>query len=153
MGRDDRRRRAEQRGEQVVAIEAALVRGPWAARQDLLGVRVAPRSVTAAADLPRDDRRADRLLGPPVRGVEISIDQEAEERRQFNEEMPCEALQLVERSRIGEHVEHLVEEMPTRAVDAVRSDRPGRAAVADVEGMRQNRGDARGKPRPGMVAL
>lgn len=134
-------------------IEPALVRGPQDAREDLLSVRATSRAVAVTADLAGDDRRPDRLLGAPVRGVEIGIHQEAKERRQFHGEMAREALNLRDDARVAEHVEHLVQEMPARHIDAVRRDGAGGAAVAHIEGVLQDREDAGGKAGPWMITL
>ena len=67
MRGDDRRRRAQQRREDVGGIEASLIRGAQETRQDLLRVGASARSIAAAADFAGDDRRTQRLLGPPVK--------------------------------------------------------------------------------------
>ena len=81
MRRNDWLRRAQQCGEHVANIEAPLVRGAQNTREHLLRVGTASRSIAAATDFARNHRRPQRLLRPPVRGVEVGIDQEAEERR------------------------------------------------------------------------
>jgi hypothetical protein len=83
MRRDDGRRRAQKRGEYFGAVEPTLMRGAQDAGEHLLRVGPASGSIAAAAQLACDDGRPNRLFGAPVRGVEVWIDQEAEERRQF----------------------------------------------------------------------
>ena len=129
------------------------MRGPQDACEHLLGLRPSVRSVATTADLARDDRGPEGLLGAPVRGIEIGIDQEAEERREFDEEMPRKALDLVDRPRIRKHVEHLIEQMAARHVDAVRRDRAGGPTIAHLKRVLQNRGDPCGKPGAGVIVL
>ena len=57
----------------------------------------------------RDDRRPDGLLSKPVGGVEVWINQRAETRRQFDREVPREAVHLGQQSGMREHVQHVVE--------------------------------------------
>lgn len=129
------------------------MRGAQNARKDLLGVGTLARSIATAADLARDDRRTDRLLGTPVRGVEVGIHEEAEEGREFDHQMPGESLHVGNGARILKQVQDLIEEMPTRDVDAVRGHRPGGATVSDMQRVLQNPREPRGKPGPRMIAL
>lgn len=153
MRRDDGRRRVQQRGEDVGAIEAALLRGPQEAGQDLLRVGAVRRAIPATTHLPCDDGWAQGLLGAPVGGIEGGIHQEAEDRWEFDLEMPREALDVRDRAGVGEHVEQLLKEMPARHVHAVRRDRPRRAPVAHAKGVVQDPRNARGQPRARMIAL
>ena len=105
------------------------MRGAQDACQDLLCVGAAARSIAAAAHFARDDRRTQRLLGPPVGGVQVGIDEEAEEGQQFDLEMSGEALHVRNRARIREQVQHLVEEMAAGDVDAMGGHRAGGATV------------------------
>jgi hypothetical protein len=153
MRRDDRLWRAQQRGQYFGRIEFTLPSGAQDADQDLLRVGSPPRAIPAATDLPRDDRRAQRLFGAPVRGVEPSIDEETEDRGQFDGQMPGEALDVWDRAGIGEHVEQLREQMPARDVHAVGRDRAGDAAIAHSQRVMQDPRDARWQARPRMIAL
>ena len=77
-------------------------------------------------------------------GVEIGIHQETEDRWEFDEKMPREPPDVVERHRVGEQVKHLVEQLVARNVDTMRRDGPGGATVSHVDRVLQNRGDACG---------
>jgi hypothetical protein len=93
------------------------------------------------------------LFRAPVRGVEPGIDEETEDRGQFDDQMPGEALDVWDRAGIGEPVEQLREEMPARDVHAMGRDRASDAAIAHGERVMQNPRDARGQARPRMIAV
>lgn len=63
--------------EPVQRVVAALFQGHQQGNEDGLRCRAAPSAITLP-DLAVDDRRADGLLGPPVRGIDRRIDQEPE---------------------------------------------------------------------------
>ena len=144
MRRDDGRGRPKQRGDHVGGIQPSLLSGPNDAREHLLGVGPSARPIAPATDFARDDGGAQGLFGAPVGGVEVGIDQEAEDGGQFHRQMPGEAVHVCEGARIVEHVEELVEEMPPRDRHAMRRDRAGRATVAHSERVLQDARDAMG---------
>ena len=78
----------------------------------MLRVGTASRAVPSAADLGRNRCRAQRLLGAPVGGVHVGIDENAEEHGRFDLEMAREALHVRNRARIREQVQHLVQRCP-----------------------------------------
>ena len=83
-------RTALQRDEQCEGITVLLPRGAQHARHDLLGRR-APRRAVAAADFARDDGGPDRLLGLPIRRLDVRAGDAGEERRPLGPQMLQEA--------------------------------------------------------------
>lgn len=129
------------------------MRGAQNAGQDLLCLSASMRSIAAPAHLPSDDGRTEGLLGPPVRGVEIGINEEAEERREFDREMSRKALHLRDRAWIIERVEQSVKQMPARDSDPMRGDGPRRTPIPHAKRVLQNPRDACWETRSRMIAL
>lgn len=130
MWRDDGLGGAEERREDDGGVELALLSGPQDAHEDLLRVGAAHGAIAAAAHRARDDRGPHGLLGAPVGGVEVRIHEEAEERGEFDGQVPCEALDLRDGAGVLEGGAALVEQMPPGDVDAVRREGARGAAVA-----------------------
>jgi len=119
----------------------------------LLRLRASRRAVSAAAHLASYYDRPQGLLSAPVGGVQIRIDEKAEQRRQFDLEVPREALDVVNRARISEQIQQLVEEVTTRDIDAVCRNGVGRASVPYLQRVLQNARDPRREAGAWMIAL
>ena len=94
--------RSAQHGNERVSIELALVCGAEYAREDRLSGGAAPGPI-APAHLAGDDGRPQRLFRAPVGGVDSSrVEQEGEERWEFDGEMDRESLDVGQRPRLIE---------------------------------------------------
>jgi len=143
MRRDDGRRRAQQRREHVGGIEAALGGRAQDGGENLLGVGSTPKPIAAPTHLASDHGRPDRLLGSPVRGVEIGSTRTL--KRAVSSIVRCRAKRgISKQTRIVEQVQHLVEQVAASDIDAVRRDRARAVPVADIERVLD---DARHAPR------
>jgi hypothetical protein len=96
------------------------------AGENLLTVGTSPGAI-AATDLSRDDRRADRVLGAPVRRVDRRIEQERPDGGEFALEMRGETLDVRHATRTVEPTGEAGDQLP-----AARSIFTRDAASADV---------------------
>jgi len=96
--RDDGATGLQQRREDVSGIEAALVQRAQHRRQDLLRLGATDRAVAAAGHA-GDDRRADRVLRAPVRGVDGRVAQTRQQGRRLPRQMRGDTAPAARRSR------------------------------------------------------
>ena len=135
--RDERTRRAQQGGEEVVEVEVALPGGTDDAGEDLLGVRTAQRAI-AATDFAVDHGGADGVLGPPVGRVDVGGPEEAEYGREFAVEMGGEALGRWEVRRRVDQAAEAREQLAPPHGEPVIGDLLRIASVAEPEGRREH---------------
>jgi hypothetical protein len=76
---------------------------PEDAREDLLGIGATAGAI-AAADPARDDGGPQGLLGAPIRGLQIGLDEEAEQGRQLDGPVTREALDVGDRADLAERL-------------------------------------------------
>ena len=117
--------------------------------ENLLRGGAAGRAI-AAGHLPVDHGGPQRLLGAPIGGVYGWIEEESKDSRQFDRQMPGEALQCGRAHRRIHQIRELVEESPARNRGPVGGHVTGVAPVADRERLLQDRVDMLG-PRGAWV--
>lgn len=130
---------AEHGDDERVHIELTLMCGTEDAREDLLGGGTVPGPI-AAAHFARDHGGAERLLGPPIRGIDGRwIKQEREDRREFTGEMRREPLDVRHRAGMIETAIEAIHQMPAGDGEPVRGDAPRVVAIAQRERLLEHR--------------
>ena len=132
---------AQQRHDEGVRIELALVRGADYASENLLGCGAAPRAISSA-DFTCDHRGAEGRLGAP--GGRINgprIQEEREERREPDGEMRGEALHIGHRSWPLQPSIHARDQLAAPDRHAVPGDLARLASIAQHERLLQHRAD------------
>ena len=130
---------AEHGDDERVHIELTLMGGTEDAREDLLGGSTVPGPI-AAAHFSRDHGGPQRLLGAPIRGIDgHRIEQEGEERREFNSEMRREPLDIRDRAGMIETAIDAIHQVPAGDGETVRGDAPRVVAIAQRERLLEHR--------------
>jgi hypothetical protein len=130
---------AEHGDHEGVDIEPTLMGGTEDAREDLLGGGAVPGPI-AAAHFACDYGGPQRLLGAPVRGIDgHRIEQEGEERWEFNGEMRRESLDSRHRAGMIETAIEAIHQMPPGDGETVRGDAPPVVAIAQRERLVEQR--------------
>ena len=133
-------RRLQRGDEDSGRVEAALLGGSEDRREDLLGLRPAPRAIATAAHLAGDHGGTQRVFGAPVRRVESGVEEEAEDRLEFGPEMGGEATRIGEPT--GARRQQSVEALDIAAArdrQAVVGQVPASMAITRGEGGLQQR--------------
>jgi hypothetical protein len=139
LWKDDRCACAKQRDEYSVCIELTLVGCAEHACEDLLG-GCSPPGPVAATDFARDHCGPQRLLGAPIRGIDgRRIEQESEERREFDGEMRREPLHIRHRTGLVEAPIDAIHQVPARDGEAVSRDASRAVAIPQGERLLKRR--------------
>ena len=128
----------------------ALPSGTDDAGEDLLGLRAAPRAITAT-DFAVNHGGADGVLGPPVGRVDVGRPEEAERGCEFAVEMGGEALGGRQGRRALDEAAEASEQAPTGDGEAMLGDRLRISPGAERQGVGEDGLHARGPGAPRMV--
>jgi hypothetical protein len=112
-----------------VRIHLALRRGSYDAGKDLLSVGATPRPIPTT-DFPRDDGRPQRLLGPPVRGVDRWVEEKTPDGGTLTREVAAKSLDVRHGTGVREPITQTGDEMTTGDGDAMSADRSCPLAIA-----------------------
>ena len=134
-----------------MTIEAALPCGPQNAGEHILGDGAARRPIAAAVHFAGNDRPSDRVLGPPVRGIQVESKEKGEQRRPLTIEVRDEPSNGGNPRRLVQQRRQAIDQAAAGDGDPMRGYDPSGVPVPHVQGFLEDLLNLPRQARAGMI--